>query len=75
VVGLVNRAEAAGLVTRWADPDDQRMVRLSLTKAGAKRLAKLAAANLEELRRLTPRLRALWTDLDVVPASSAASAR
>src|SRR3954449_994537 len=27
VVGLVNRAEAAGLVTRWADADDQRVVR------------------------------------------------
>ena len=72
VVGLANRAEAAGLVRRWADPDDQRVVRLSLTKAGARRLAKLSTAHLEELRRLTPRFRALWTDLDVEvsPAAS-----
>ena len=64
VVGLVNRAEAAGLVTRWADSEDQRVVRLSLTKLGARRLAKLSAAHVEELHRLSPRLRSLWTDLD-----------
>src|SRR4051812_5137739 len=49
VVGLVNRAEAAGLVMRWADPSDQRVVRIALTKLGSARLAKLSAAHLEEL--------------------------
>src|SRR5438270_10749999 len=39
-VGLVNRAEAAGLVTRWADRDDHRVVRVSLTPLGGRRLAK-----------------------------------
>jgi DNA-binding MarR family transcriptional regulator len=75
VVGLVNRAEAAGLVTRWADADDQRVVRLSLTKLGARRLAKLSASHLEELGRLTPRLRALWTDLDVAAPVAAGRPR
>src|SRR4051794_6779072 len=55
VVGLVNRAEAAGLVTRWADKEDHRVVRVSLTALGARRLAKLSEAHLEELRRLGPR--------------------
>ena len=35
-VGLVDRAEEAGLVTRARDPDDRRVVRLRLTAAGAK---------------------------------------
>ncbi len=64
-VGLVNRAEAAGLVTRGADADDQRVVRLALTGLGLKKLEELSALHLEELRRLTPRLRPLWTDLEI----------
>jgi DNA-binding MarR family transcriptional regulator len=63
-VELVNRAETAGLVTRWSDADDQRVVRLSLTNAGSRRLEALSALHLEELRRLTPRLRLLWADLE-----------
>ena|SRR5579864_2067249 len=65
VVGLVNRAEDAGLVTRWSDADDQRVVHLALTKVGSRRLEELSAAHLEELRRLTPQLRPLWADLQV----------
>src|SRR6478736_4956336 len=38
VVGLVNRAEAARLLVRKTDPDDQRVVRLSLTALGARKL-------------------------------------
>jgi DNA-binding MarR family transcriptional regulator len=66
-VGLVDRAEAAGLVTRKIDPDDQRVVRLRLTSLGARRLRQLSEAHLEELARLAPRLRALWAGLDDEP--------
>jgi DNA-binding MarR family transcriptional regulator len=64
-VGLVDRAEAAGLVARFADPHDQRVVRLRLTTVGARRLRQLSARHLEELGRLAPRLRALWSGLDL----------
>ena len=64
VVGLVNRAENAGLVTRTVDRRDQRVVRLALTDAGERILAELTAAHLEELRRLTPALQTLWSGLD-----------
>lgn len=65
VVGLVNRAVTAGLLTRSSDPADQRLVRLRLTKLGERRLAQLSALHLEELRRLAPRLRGVWQGLDV----------
>lgn len=51
-VGLVDRAEQAGLVTRHRDSDDRRVVRLHLTKEGAARLEKLSTLHLEELERL-----------------------
>jgi len=53
-VGLVDRAAAAGLVERRADPDDQRVVRLRLTPTGARRLRQLSRKHLEELRRTLP---------------------
>src|SRR5437764_15381644 len=52
VVGLVDRAERAGLVTRHVDKQDHRVVRLRLTRNGAARLAPLAASHLDELTRL-----------------------
>jgi DNA-binding MarR family transcriptional regulator len=52
VVGLVDRAEEAGLVTRVGDPDDQRLVRVELTAEGARVLAALAAEHKEELQRI-----------------------
>jgi DNA-binding MarR family transcriptional regulator len=54
VVGLVDRAVAADLVERRADPDDQRVVRLRLTAAGARVLRRLAESHLSELRRRAP---------------------
>jgi DNA-binding MarR family transcriptional regulator len=63
-VGLVDRAEEAGLVHRSSDADDQRVVRLALTPLGRRRLERLAALHLEELRRLSPKVRPLWADLD-----------
>jgi DNA-binding MarR family transcriptional regulator len=64
-VGLVDRAADAGLVQRSPDRDDQRIVRLSLTPLGRRRLERLSALHLEELRRLSPKFRPLWADLDV----------
>lgn len=52
VVGLVDRAEAAGLVQRSRGDDDRRVVRLQLTPDGAERLETLSALHLEELARL-----------------------
>jgi DNA-binding MarR family transcriptional regulator len=66
-VGLIDRAEAAGLVRRVADPSDARIVRLELTPPAEQRLASLAAAHLEELSRLAPDLRAVWDGLDDQP--------
>jgi DNA-binding MarR family transcriptional regulator len=55
-VELIDRAEAAGLVHRCHDPDDARLARVRLTADGAARLARLAPAHLDELRRLAPAL-------------------
>ena len=62
-VELVDRAERGGLVRRSPDPQDQRVVRLTLTAEGERRLAVLAASHLEELARLRPSLQSLWTGL------------
>lgn len=63
VVELVDRAEAAGLVERVDDRDDQRVVRLRLTPTGTEKVESLAAAHLEELSRLRTRFATLWDDL------------
>ena len=62
-VELVDRADNAGLVTRRRDPDDHRVVRLSLTNDGAARLEALSALHLEELDRLALHLPAAWNGL------------
>jgi uncharacterized protein YeaO (DUF488 family)/DNA-binding MarR family transcriptional regulator len=68
-VELIDRADAAGLVVRSRDPDDQRVVRLHLTDVGAERLETLSALNLEELERLALRLPAASKGLAPVPQS------
>src|ERR1700681_1202117 len=52
VVELIDRAELAGLIERRTDTEDHRIVRLHLTNRGARQLATLAAAHLNELKRL-----------------------
>jgi DNA-binding MarR family transcriptional regulator len=52
VVELVDRAETAGLLRRSHDPDDGRVVRLSLTSSGRQRLERVAAVNYLELAQL-----------------------
>lgn len=59
MVELVNRAEAAGLVRRDPDPDDHRVVRVTLTSLGTEKLHRLSASHMDELNRLIPRLRPL----------------
>lgn len=62
-VGLIDRAESAGLVTRHHDLDDRRVTRLALTHRAEARLAKLSALHLEELNRLAPEMAAIWRGL------------
>lgn len=62
-VELVDRAERQGLLQRAADPADQRVVRVRLTRQGEQKMAALAAAHLEELSRLRPSFTSLWAHL------------
>jgi DNA-binding MarR family transcriptional regulator len=59
-VGLVDRADAAGLVKRVRDPQDHRVVRLQLTATGTRRLDALADLHREELERLALKLPSAW---------------
>jgi DNA-binding MarR family transcriptional regulator len=58
-IGLVERTAAMGLVERYRDEADQRLVRLALTPLGHEKVNALAGAHLEELARLAPLLDAL----------------
>ena len=57
VVGLVDRAELAGLVRRTRDESDGRTARLVLTERGDECIAKLTQLHVAELARLAPMLR------------------
>ena len=63
-VGLVDRAEKAGLVQRQEDTGDRRVVRLRLTPLGAGTLQQLSELHLEEIQRLTPRIQELSQGLE-----------
>ena len=63
-VGLIDRAESDGLVTRNPDPASRSVVRVTLTAAGARKLDLLAEAHLQELAQLAPTMRALWNALE-----------
>jgi DNA-binding MarR family transcriptional regulator len=58
-VGLVDRAEAAGVVRRQPDPDDGRVVRVELTAKGDQLVTSLTEAHLAELRKLAGALNEL----------------
>jgi DNA-binding MarR family transcriptional regulator len=55
-VELAKRAEAAGLVRRADDPDDQRVVRMTLTDEGRRVISALAERHMTELQRVSDRL-------------------
>ncbi len=63
-VGLIDRAEAAGLVKRIRDSDNLSTVRLRLTGEGARRLETLSELHLEELTHLAPAMHTLWDALE-----------
>lgn len=60
VVGLVDRAQSAGLVARRRDPTRHSLVHVRLTDRGRKALQSLALAHLQELAELAPAMQALW---------------
>ena len=64
-VGLVDRADAHGLIHRHEDAEDRRAVRLSLTPAGADALARLSALHIEELSRLADHLQPVVAGLEL----------
>ncbi len=70
-VGLVDRAETAGLVARQRNVSDKRVVRVALTAEGARLLDGLALQHLAELEQLAPVLRGLIRD--AAPSSAASS--
>ena len=63
VVGLIDRAAAARLITRTRDDKDHRLVRLHLSADGARRLEKLSALHVEELSRLSTPFPNAWEGL------------
>ena len=63
-VGLVDRAESAGLVTREQDAANASVVRLHLTDEGCARLETLSEQHLDELAQLAPTMHALWDALE-----------
>ena len=65
-VGLVDRAEAAGLVRRTRSEEDHRLVHLQLTEDGAARLEGLSELHLEELDRLAFDVPKAWEGLGPV---------
>ena len=62
-VELVDRLEQARLVSRSADPDDGRRVRVRLTGEGERRLAALSSAHVDELNIIGPALVTIIADL------------
>ena len=69
-VGLIDRAEAAGLVTRNPDPSNRSTVRLRLTDDGARRLAALSELHLQEVPQLANAMRSLFAEIPVAPGES-----
>ena len=63
-VGLIDRAERAGLVQRQEDSGDRRVVRLCLTEQGEGLLQQLTSLHLEEIQRLSPRIQELSQGLE-----------
>ncbi|HTU29506.1 MAG TPA: MarR family transcriptional regulator [Solirubrobacteraceae bacterium] len=73
-VGLVDRADDAGLVARERDAEDHRVVRLHLTEDGAERLEALSALHLQEIERLSLDVAAAWEGLRPRHATHGAAA-
>jgi DNA-binding MarR family transcriptional regulator len=63
-VGLIDRAESAGLIARVPDAEHRSVVRLQLTDRGSAQLEALSELHLEELAHLAPTMHALWDALE-----------
>jgi len=63
-VELIDRAEAAGLVSRHNDETNRSVVHVRLTELGSAKLDALSETHLRELRQLAPTMRALWAALE-----------
>lgn len=63
-VGLVDRLESAGLVSRSVSDLDRRQVELSLTDLGSSKLEKLSHVHRQELRQLSPEMMSLLANLE-----------
>ena len=63
-VGLIDRAEAVGLVERIQDTSNLSVVRLRLTDEGSGKLEGLSELHLEELAHLAPTMHAMWDALE-----------
>lgn len=74
-VGLIDRAQEAGLVTRERDPDTQSIVHLKLTDMGALALSALSEVHLRELAQLAPTMQALFEALSEHEAADMALMR
>jgi DNA-binding MarR family transcriptional regulator len=72
VVGLVDRAESAGLISRVPDAENRSVVRLRLTDQGSAQLDALSELHLEELAHLAPTMHALWEALEAAAPHPAA---
>ncbi len=62
-VGLIDRAQEAGLITRERDPDQHSLVHLKLSEFGARTLSALSEVHLRELAQLAPTMQALFGEL------------
>lgn len=67
---LIDRAEAAGLVSRSTDPVNGTQVRVSLTETGMIKLNQLSETHLAELVHLAPTMRALWQAIEANAATA-----
>jgi DNA-binding MarR family transcriptional regulator len=74
-VGLVDRAESAGLIQREQDADTHSVVRLRLTARGNAQLEALSEQHLEELAHLAPTMHALWDALEQAHDGDSGSTR
>jgi DNA-binding MarR family transcriptional regulator len=73
VVGLVDRAQSAGLVTRRRDATRHSLVHVQLTNRGSKALGGLALVHLREIAELAPAMQALWQAIAVTDDPSTAA--
>jgi DNA-binding MarR family transcriptional regulator len=73
VVGLIDRAQSAGLVTRRRDPSRHSLVHIQLTDLGQKALRDLSQTHLQEIAELAPAMQALWRAIATSEALQVAS--